>query len=114
MSLWYLWLSGGLTHKSIVVRSCSLAGLGDQLGLLLLYQSSCYITISLPQLFEFIYGLIIEFIRLVVLGDFNLPSLGMGLGIHWYHGSYGLIQVVQSSVKDNSHTPDLLFLSEHW
>lgn len=47
------------------------------MGFLLEYHTSCCATISLPELLEAISGLVVEFPRLVVLGDFNLLSLGV-------------------------------------
>uniref|UniRef100_A0A2D4IEU1 Endonuclease/exonuclease/phosphatase domain-containing protein n=1 Tax=Micrurus lemniscatus lemniscatus TaxID=129467 RepID=A0A2D4IEU1_MICLE len=46
-----------------------------QLGLLLTYLPPSCIATALPALLEVIAGLAVEFPRLMVLGDFNLPSL---------------------------------------
>lgn len=51
----------------------------DQLGLLLLYQPPCCMATFLPELLEAISGLAVEFPRLMALGDFKLPSLGLAL-----------------------------------
>lgn len=48
-----------------------------QLSLLLSYEFHYYTATSLPGLFDSISGLAMELPSLMVLGDFNLPSLGM-------------------------------------
>lgn len=52
-------------------------GSRDHLGLLILYQSPCYCLSSWTARF------VMEFPRIMVLGDFNLPSLKVGLEVAW-------------------------------
>lgn len=50
-------------------------GSRDQFGLLLLYKLPCSIATFLPELIDSIWGLIVEFPRLIALGDFNISEV---------------------------------------
>lgn len=56
-------------------------------------QPPCYMATSLPELLDSVAGLAVEFHKPIVLGDFNLPSLGAeslaALGVYGHHGSHG-------------------------
>lgn len=58
-------------------------GSRNQLGFFPLYQSPCCIATSQPKLLDFNPGLAVEFSRLMVLEDFNLPSLGVRSESAW-------------------------------
>lgn len=92
-------------------------GSKNQLGLLLLCQLSCYIT-SLTEFLNPISGLTIEFPRFMVLGDFNLPSLGMGSEVVQEFMvtmiAIGLFQAIQSPIQARDNIPDLVILLEQW
>lgn len=60
-------------YKNLFIKLASM----DQMRWLLLYQLPCCIATSLSELLDFIYGSVIEFLRLFILEDFNLPSLEM-------------------------------------
>lgn len=62
-------------------------GFREQFGLLMLYQPPCCIVTSLLKLLEFIFQLIVEFSRLMVLGDLKLSTLGMELKSVYGHRS---------------------------
>lgn len=55
----------------------------NQLSLLLLYQSHYCTATSLPGLFDSISQLAMELLNLMILGDFNLPSLGVESEVDW-------------------------------
>lgn len=55
----------------------------NQLSLLLLYQSHYCTATSLPGRFNSISGMVMELLNLMILGHFNLPSLGVGSEVDW-------------------------------
>uniref|UniRef100_A0A2D4H749 Endonuclease/exonuclease/phosphatase domain-containing protein n=1 Tax=Micrurus lemniscatus lemniscatus TaxID=129467 RepID=A0A2D4H749_MICLE len=77
---------------------------------------SCIAT-ALPVL-EAVTGLAVEFPRLMVLGDFNLPSLGESSdAAQEFMASMttmDLTQVVQGPTHRGGHMLDLVFLSGQW
>lgn len=92
-------------------------GSRDQLVLLLLYQPLCCIAASLPRLLTLSVDLAMEFLRLIVLGDFNLPFLeGRGSEVAWDYMEtitfMGLSQVIHGPISNSGHTPVLIFLLE--
>lgn len=48
-------------------------GSWNQVGLLLLHRPPCCLATPLPELLEAVSGLAVEFPKLLVLGDFNVP-----------------------------------------
>ncbi|KAK9396605.1 RNA-directed DNA polymerase from mobile element jockey-like [Crotalus adamanteus] len=68
----------GIPAPEVVGCESLLLKLGSrvQLGLLLTYLPPSCVATALPALLESVAGLAVEFPRLIVLGDFNLPSLG--------------------------------------
>lgn len=70
----------------------------------------------MPKLLRAISGLSVVFSRLMVLGDFILPSLGqMSEAAQEFMASMivlGLFQVILGLTGDNGLTLDFIFLSE--
>ncbi|XP_070593886.1 uncharacterized protein [Erythrolamprus reginae] len=90
--------------------------LGVQVGLFLTYLPPSCMSQALPVLLEEVAGLAVEFPRLIVLGDFNLPSLGEASGLAQEFmatmTAMDLTQVVQGPTHEGWHAPDMVFLSE--
>lgn len=52
-------------------------GLRDRLGLLFFFLPPHRVGVALPKFLDFVTELTTEFPKLIVLEDFNLPSLGL-------------------------------------
>ena len=93
-------------------------GLGRQLGVLVVYLAPRYATTALPELLEVIAEAAVETPRLVVMGDFNLPSVGETSGAaREFMASMtamDLTQVVLGPTHEGGRTLDLIFVSGQW
>ncbi|KAM3855847.1 uncharacterized protein M6D78_000899 [Vipera latastei] len=93
-------------------------GPGAQLGLLLAYLPPNRAVAALPELLDVLSGLVVEFPKLMVLGDFNLPSLGgsseLAREFMASMAAMDLSQIISGLTHERGHTPDLVFLSGRW
>lgn len=87
-------------------------GLRYHVRLLLLYQSPC--GNSITRVLDLTAELAVEFCRLIVLGDFNLPFLGVGVrGCPGFHRNHDFLsQVILILTRNNGRIPNLVFLLE--
>lgn len=76
----------------------------EQFGLLMLYQPPCYTVTSLLKLLKFIFRLMVEFPRLMVLGDLKLSTLGMEQRRVYGHRS--ITDHPRAQQQDSDHTPN--------
>lgn len=78
----------------------------------LVYQPLCCVATTLPD------PLVVEFPRLMVLGAFELPSLGAtseeAQEFTASMAALGLSQIILGLTQDSDHTPGMIFLSEQW
>uniref|UniRef100_A0A2D4NS54 Endonuclease/exonuclease/phosphatase domain-containing protein n=1 Tax=Micrurus surinamensis TaxID=129470 RepID=A0A2D4NS54_MICSU len=88
------------------------------MGLLISYLSPCYVSMALPELLEVIAELALEIPRLLVMGDFNLPSAGGTSGVaREFMASMtamDLTQLVSGPTHTGGSTLDLIFISGQW
>lgn len=81
----------------------------DQLALLLVYQPPC--CKQTPCMRSSLLS--VEFPRLMVLGDFNLSSLGLSSEVAQEFMAtmmaMGLSQIIMGLTLDSSHMPDMIF-----
>lgn len=89
-------------------------GSRNQSELQLLYQPPSSPVAFLLELLDYISGLAVEFLRFIVLGNFNLPSIGVGSEVAQGCMATGLSQINQSLTWHNSHTLELVFLLKQW
>lgn len=74
----------------------------------MLFQSPCYVPVatSLPDFLDSMTGLVVEFPRFMVLGDFNPPSLGAGQRYREFMAimaAMDVTQVIQGSIHSSSN-----------
>ncbi|XP_058034525.1 uncharacterized protein LOC131196108 [Ahaetulla prasina] len=89
-----------------------------QMGLFVVYLAPCYVTAALPELLEVLAGVAVETPRLIVMGDFNLPSSGTSsTAAREFMASMtalDLTQVVDGPTHTGGGTLDLIFISGQW
>lgn len=109
---------GALHYRSSDVRLFIKLGSRNHSELQLLYQPPSSTVAFLLELLDYTSGLAVEFLRFIVLGNFNLPSIGMGSevaqGCMATIMAMGLSQINQSLTWHNSHTLELVFLLKQW
>ncbi|XP_058019805.1 uncharacterized protein LOC131188508 [Ahaetulla prasina] len=88
------------------------------MGLLITYLAPCCVTAALPELLEVLAGVAVETPRLLVMGDFNLPSSGSSsTAAREFTASMtalDLTQVVDGRTHIGGGTLDLIFVSGQW
>ncbi|XP_058039240.1 uncharacterized protein LOC131198516 [Ahaetulla prasina] len=92
-------------------------GQGMQVGLLITYLAPCCVTAALPELLEVIAGTAVDTPRLMVMGDFNLPSAGKAATAREFMASMtalDLTQLVNGPIHIGGNTLDLFFVSGQW
>ncbi|XP_058039494.1 uncharacterized protein LOC131198648 [Ahaetulla prasina] len=93
-------------------------GLGMQVSLLIMYLAPCCVTETLPELLNAIARMAVETPRLMVMGDFNLPSVGgASTSAREFMASMAaldLTQLVNGPIHFRGNTLDLIFLSGQW
>ncbi|XP_058013007.1 uncharacterized protein LOC131185006 [Ahaetulla prasina] len=90
----------------------------NQMGLLITYLAPCCVTTALPELLEVLAGVAVEIPRLLVMGDFNLPSAGLSSTVvREFQASMmalDLIQVTDGPTHSGGGTLDLIYISGQW
>ncbi|XP_058020365.1 uncharacterized protein LOC131188809 [Ahaetulla prasina] len=88
------------------------------MGLLIAYLAPCYVTTALPELLEVLAGVAVEIPRLLVMGDFNLPSAGLSSTVvQEFQASttaLDLIQVMDGPTHMGGSALDLIYISGQW
>ncbi|XP_058035523.1 uncharacterized protein LOC131196590 [Ahaetulla prasina] len=90
----------------------------NQLGLLIAYLAPCSVTTALPQLLEVLAAVAVETPRLIVMGDFNLPSAGLlSTAAREFQASMtalDLIRVNDGPTHMGGGMLDLIYISGQW
>ncbi|XP_058024600.1 uncharacterized protein LOC131190994 [Ahaetulla prasina] len=93
-------------------------GRRTQVVLLIMYLAPCCVTTALPELLELLAGLAVETSRLLVMGDFNLPSTGVASSAaREFMASMmamDLIQLIDGPTHVGGGILDLIFISGQW
>ncbi|XP_058029092.1 uncharacterized protein LOC131193174 [Ahaetulla prasina] len=83
----------------------------NQLGLLIAYLAPCCVTTALPELLEVLAAVAVETPRLIVMGDFNLPSVGLAsTAAREFQASMTALDLIRVNAHGGRHAGSDLYL----